>query len=118
MARRVARLTLDTLSDLPESVRSCLFWELDPVRRERVEHAGAAESEKEAWLTYERPSGSRPGSGAPFDFQPGVRSALRSWSIGRTNAAVLPVPVWAPARRSRPARTRGIDSRWTGVGSV
>jgi len=51
MARRVARLTLDTLADLPESVRTCLFWELDPVRRQRVEDAGAAESEKEAWLS-------------------------------------------------------------------
>ena len=38
--------------------------------------------------------------------------------IGSTNAAVLPVPVWAPASRSRPARTSGIASRWTGVGSV
>jgi GNAT superfamily N-acetyltransferase len=51
MARRVARLTLDTLADLPVGVRTCLFWELDPVRRERVLEAGAAESEKEAWLS-------------------------------------------------------------------
>jgi GNAT superfamily N-acetyltransferase len=51
MARRVARLTLDTLADLPTSVRSCLFWELDPVRRQRVVEAGAAESEKDAWLS-------------------------------------------------------------------
>ena len=46
------------------------------------------------------------------------RLAWSSWRIGRTNAAVLPVPVWAPARTSRPARTRGIASAWTGVGSV
>ena len=38
--------------------------------------------------------------------------------IGSTKAAVLPVPVWAPARRSRRSRTIGIASRWTGVGSV
>ena len=44
--------------------------------------------------------------------------ALRRWRIGSTNAAVLPVPVWAPASRSRPASTSGIASRWTGVGSV
>ena len=31
MARRTARLTVDTLADLPASVRTCLFWELDPV---------------------------------------------------------------------------------------
>ncbi len=51
MARRIARLTLDTLVGLPESVRTCLFWELDAVHRQRVRDAGAAESEKEAWLS-------------------------------------------------------------------
>jgi GNAT superfamily N-acetyltransferase len=51
MARRTARLTVDTLSDLPTSVRSCLYWELDPVQRARVARAGAEESEKEAWLS-------------------------------------------------------------------
>ena len=30
---------------------------------------------------------------------------------GSTKAAVFPVPVWAPASRSRPARTSGIASR-------
>ena len=51
MSRRLARLTLDTLGDLPEDVRSCLFWELDPVRRSRAEDAGEQQSEKEAWLS-------------------------------------------------------------------
>lgn len=51
MARRVARLTIDTLADLPASVRTCLFWELDPVERARIEGAAEAESEKEAWLS-------------------------------------------------------------------
>jgi GNAT superfamily N-acetyltransferase len=53
MARRVSRLTLDTLQELPDSVRTCLFWELDPVHRARVEHAGAeaAAEEKEAWVS-------------------------------------------------------------------
>ena len=49
---------------------------------------------------------------------PGDAVACRSWIIGSTKAAVLPVPVWAPASRSRPARTSGIASRCTGVGSV
>ena len=44
--------------------------------------------------------------------------AARRCSIGSTKAAVLPVPVWAPASRSRPSSTSGIASRWTGVGSV
>lgn len=51
MARRTARLTVDTLADLPASVRSCLFWELDPVHRARVARAGAEIPEKEAWLS-------------------------------------------------------------------
>ena len=39
------------------------------------------------------------------------------WSVGSANAAVLPVPVGASARRSRPASSGGIASRWIGVGS-
>ena len=49
---------------------------------------------------------------------PAGRDACRRWSIGSTKAAVLPVPVWAPARTSRPARTSGMALAWTGVGSV
>lgn len=51
MARRIARLTLDSLPDLPEHARSCLHWELDPVRRERVGGGEAAAAEKEAWVS-------------------------------------------------------------------
>ncbi|MFP5252449.1 MAG: GNAT family N-acetyltransferase [Actinomycetes bacterium] len=51
MSRRLARLTLDTLGDLPEDVRSCVFWELDPVRRARVLEARHGAEEKEAWLS-------------------------------------------------------------------
>jgi len=51
MARRVARLTLDTLATLPYDVRRSLAWELDPVRRAQVERAGACVEEKEAWLS-------------------------------------------------------------------
>ena len=51
MARRFARLTLDNLSDLPVRCRSCLFWELDPVRRQRAEDAGDCAGEKEAWVS-------------------------------------------------------------------
>ena len=51
MSRRIARLTLDTLADLPEEVRTCLHWERDPVRRAVVDRAGAAAEEKEAWVS-------------------------------------------------------------------
>ena len=36
------------------------------------------------------------------------RRASSRWSVGRANAAVLPVPVWAQPNRSRPARIGGI----------
>ena len=40
----------------------------------------------------------------------------RRWITGRTNANVLPVPVWAVATRSRPANAGGMDWACTGVG--
>jgi GNAT superfamily N-acetyltransferase len=51
MARRMARLTLDNLSDLPDQCRSCAFWELDAVRRRRADEAGETAGEKEAWVS-------------------------------------------------------------------
>lgn len=48
MSRKIARLTLDHLEALSAPCRSCLFWELDPVRRERVDDPGA---EKDAWMS-------------------------------------------------------------------
>lgn len=51
MSRRLARLTLDNLGDVPLACRSCVFWELDPVHRQRAADAGAACEEKEAWVS-------------------------------------------------------------------
>ena len=48
MSRKIVRLTLDHLAELPAPCRSCLFWELDPVRRERAEDPCA---EKDAWVS-------------------------------------------------------------------
>jgi len=48
MSRKVVRLTLDHLEEFTAPCRSCLFWELDPVRRERVAEATA---EKDAWVS-------------------------------------------------------------------
>lgn len=50
MSRKVVRLTVDHLALLPEPVRTCLFWELDPVRRTRIRPEEAA-AEKEAWFS-------------------------------------------------------------------
>lgn len=51
MSRRLARLTLDTLADLPVDARGCVFWELDPVRRARAVESGQGAEEKEGWLS-------------------------------------------------------------------
>jgi GNAT superfamily N-acetyltransferase len=48
MSRKIVRLTLDHLDTLPSPCRSCLVWELDPVRRARVEDPCA---EKDAWVS-------------------------------------------------------------------
>ncbi|CUR55054.1 GCN5-related N-acetyltransferase [metagenome] len=50
MTRRTAPLTVDRLAELPSTCRSCLFWELDPVRRQRVPRGDAAE-EKQGWVS-------------------------------------------------------------------
>ncbi|WP_405903204.1 GNAT family N-acetyltransferase [Streptomyces sp. NBC_00656] len=51
MGRRLVPLTLDNLSDLPQPCRSCVFWELDPVRGDAAVKGGRAEREKESWLS-------------------------------------------------------------------
>jgi hypothetical protein len=51
MSRRLVSVTLDNLSDLPTKCRSCIYWELDPVAGERARECGAAELEKEAWVS-------------------------------------------------------------------
>ncbi|MFD7917946.1 GNAT family N-acetyltransferase [Streptomyces sp. NPDC059740] len=51
MGRRLAPLTLDNLSDVPEACRTCVFWELDPVSGEAAAKARRSASEKEAWVS-------------------------------------------------------------------
>ncbi|QSB14817.1 GNAT family N-acetyltransferase [Natronosporangium hydrolyticum] len=51
MVRRLANLTLDTLSDLPGTCRGCVFWELSPVAAGQVALAGDPALEKEAWVS-------------------------------------------------------------------
>jgi GNAT superfamily N-acetyltransferase len=86
LSRRTAPLTVDRLADLPTRCRSCLFWELDPVRRHRVPSDEAAE-EKEGW----------------------VSQVLREWgSCGRValvDDEVVGYVIYAPA-----AYVPGIDS--------
>jgi GNAT superfamily N-acetyltransferase len=55
MSRKVVRLTLDHLAQLDEELSSpcttCLFWQLDPVSRDRVAPSDAAAA-KEAWVSH------------------------------------------------------------------
>lgn len=48
MSRKVVRLTLDHLAELQAPCQRCVFWELDPVRRARVEDPA---NEKETWVS-------------------------------------------------------------------
>jgi GNAT superfamily N-acetyltransferase len=77
MGRQVERLTLDNLALLPGPCRTCTFWELDPVRRERIR--GHEAEEKAAWLS----------------------TMLREWgSVGRVvrvDDQVVGHLMWAPA---------------------
>ena len=49
MGRKIERLTLDHLDQLPGRCGSCVFWELDPVRRDAVR--GHEAEEKAAWVS-------------------------------------------------------------------
>ncbi len=54
MTRRIVRLTPDRLRALGDAgvpCRSCVRWELDPVRRGRLTTAAEAAAEKDAWLS-------------------------------------------------------------------
>jgi GNAT superfamily N-acetyltransferase len=48
MSRKVVRMTLDHLAELEAPCRTCVFWELDPVSRARVEDAA---DEKQTWVS-------------------------------------------------------------------
>ncbi|QIG45221.1 GNAT family N-acetyltransferase [Nocardioides anomalus] len=50
MSRKVVRLTVDHLAELEGPCRTCLFWQLDPVARDRVGAEDAA-AEREAWVS-------------------------------------------------------------------
>jgi len=51
VTRRLANITLDNLDDLPVPCRRCVFWELEPVARDRAEKAGDTALEKESWIS-------------------------------------------------------------------
>jgi GNAT superfamily N-acetyltransferase len=48
MSRKVVRMTLDHLAELEAPCRTCVFWELDPVSRARVDDPA---DEKQTWVS-------------------------------------------------------------------
>ncbi|CAM3816896.1 GNAT family N-acetyltransferase [Nocardioides zeicaulis] len=116
MSRKTVRLTVDHLAELAEPVRSCLFWELGPVDRARLDGAERV-AQKEQWLS----------------------EMLREWGScgrvlrvdGRTVGHVLYAPpAWLPGAAALPtaptspdavvAATAWIDPAWRrgGLGRV
>lgn len=51
VSRRLANITLDNLDDLPTRCRQCVFWELDPLGRQRAAVGGDTAREKELWVS-------------------------------------------------------------------
>lgn len=86
MSRKTERLTVDHLAELADPVRSCLFWELGPVDRSRLDEQERI-AEKESWLS----------------------STLRDWGscgrVVRIDGRTVGHIVYAPAARLPGAAT-------------
>lgn len=95
MSRRLARLTQDTLSDLPERVRTDLLWEVDPVRRRRLADGLPAEAaaEKAAWVSQVLLEWGSCGRVAYVDDEPAgfVQYAPPGWFPGTSSFATAPL---------------------------
>jgi GNAT superfamily N-acetyltransferase len=95
MSRRLARLTQDTLSDLPERVRTDLLWEVDPVRRRRLADGPPAEAaaEKAAWVSQVLLEWGSCGRVAYVDDEPAgfVQYAPPGWFPGTSSFATAPL---------------------------
>jgi GNAT superfamily N-acetyltransferase len=86
VSRKTERLTVDHLAELADPVRSCLFWELGPVDRSRLDEQERI-AEKESWLS----------------------STLRDWGscgrVVRIDGRTVGHIVYAPAARLPGAAT-------------
>ena len=99
MSRRLARLTQDTLADLPASVRADVLWEVDPVRRRRLEDREPeearpmAEAEKAAWVSQVLLEWGSCGRVAYVDDVPAgfVQYAPPAWFPGTSSFATAPL---------------------------
>jgi GNAT superfamily N-acetyltransferase len=99
MSRRLARLTQDTLSDLPPAVRADVLWEVDPVRRRGgvdsrpAAARSTAEAEKAAWVSQVLLEWGSCGRVAYVDDVPAgfVQYAPPVWFPGTSSFATAPV---------------------------
>jgi len=95
MSRRLARLTQDTLADLPASVRRDVLWEVDPVRRRQLDDGPSdqAEEEKAAWVSQVLLEWGSCGRVAYVDDVPAgfVQYAPPGWFPGTSSFATAPV---------------------------
>lgn len=95
MSRRLARLTQDTLADLPASVRRDVLWEVDPVRRRQLDEGPAAEAEEEktSWVSHVLLEWGSCGRVAYVDDVPAgfVQYAPPGWFPGTSSFATAPV---------------------------
>jgi len=96
VSRKTVRLTVDHLAEMAEPARSCLFWELSPVDRTRLEAFEHA-TEKETW----------------------VSGVLRDWGScgrvlqidGRTVGHILYAPAaWLPGAAALPTAPTAPDA--------
>ena len=104
MSRKVVRLTLDHLDELPQPCRSCVFWQLDPVRRERV--GRTRRDEKEAWVSAVLRDWGSCGRVVLVDGHPVGYAALRARGLRARRrrfptAPVSPTPCCSPQRVRR-----------------
>ena len=112
MSRRVARLTLDNLADLRGRCSTCVFWELDPVRRTRC--AATRREEKAAWVARCCASGARAAGSLYVDGEPAghMLCAPAGLRAGRRR-----VPDRAGQRRTPCCwRRRTVDPEYRGGG--
>ena len=110
MSRRLVNITLDNLGDIPPSCRSCVFWELDPVSKERAE-ASDPELEKESWISSVLLEW---GSCGKILYVDGVPAAFVLYApphyVPRSTAfprSLAPVAARALAKAGRPSRPKG-----------
>src|SRR3546814_17873089 len=96
MSRKSVRITPDLLDSLPPTCRACLFWELDPVRRGRLDEDECG-AQKRDWLSEVLRAWGSGGPGAMVDDKP-------------RGSPLYATPGFSPGARQFPAGPSGPDT--------